>query len=513
MRVLLVYPEIPDTFWSFRHALAFVSKRASFPPLGLLTVAAMLPAAWEKRLVDMNVAPLCDRDLAWADYVFISAMIVQRRSAQEAVARCRSLGRKVVAGGPLFTGEPEKFPTVDHLVLGEAEATLPPFLRDLAAGRPQRRYTSHEYPDVRQTPVPLWELADLRQYAAMAIQYSRGCPFNCEFCNVTTLFGHRPRVKTAQQIIAELDSLYALGFRGQVFVVDDNLIGNKRRLRSEMLPALRAWGALRKGIGLQTEASINLADDQDLMAEMVAAGFNQVFVGIETPHEDSLIECRKVQNTGRDLLAAVKRMQWAGLLVEGGFIVGFDADTPAVFQQQIDFIQKSGIVTAMVGLLQAPRGTPLYERMQREGRLLADVTGDNTDNSINFVPRMSRDTLLAGYRRILHEIYAPKPYYQRVKTLLREYNRLPVHRRLTLSEVRAFLRSILELGIKGTGRAQYWNLFFWTLFRRPRLFPQAIALSIYGVHFRRVLEQGAASVAGERARGGVAAATQERAGA
>jgi radical SAM superfamily enzyme YgiQ (UPF0313 family) len=488
MRVLLVYPEIPDTFWSFKHALRFISKQASFPPLGLLTVAAMLPESWEKRLVDMNVTGLKDRDLAWADYVLISAMVVQRQSSQQVVALCRELGVPVIAGGPLFTAEPDRFPTIEHLVLNEAEVTLPTFLRDLEAGHPQRIYTTTEFADVTQTPVPLWELVDLRRYAAMNLQYSRGCPFSCDFCNVTTLFGHTPRVKSAVQVIAELERLYGLGWRGDVFFVDDNLIGNKRHLKKELLPALRAWGARERGITFQTEVSINLADDEDLVCEMVAAGFDTVFVGIETPDEQGLAECSKTQNRGRDLIACVKRLQRAGLQVQAGFIVGFDSDTPSIFQRQIDFIQRSGIVSAMVGLLQAPRGTALYERLRREGRLLDEVTGDNTDSSINFVPRMSREALLAGYHRIVHEIYSPQAYYARVKTFLKEYRRVPARRQITSTEIRAFLRSIYQLGIKGVERTHYWRLFFWALFRRPRLFPMAIAFSIYGLHFRRVFE-------------------------
>jgi len=489
MRILLVYPEFPETFWSFRHALKFVSKRASFPPLGLLTVAAMLPEEWEKRLIDMNVSPLTDDDLAWADYVFVSAMVVQRRSAQQVVARCNRLGIPVVAGGPLFTEEPEKFPTADHLVLNEAEATLPAFLRDLAAGHPQHIYTASEFPDLTHTPPPLWELADLRRYASACIQYSRGCPFNCEFCNITSLFGHRPRTKTATQVIAELDSLYNLGWRGPVFFVDDNLIGNKRHLKDEVLPALLKWGARDRGITFQTEVSINLADDEELTAMMVQAGFDMVFIGIETPDETSLAECSKIQNRGRDLAACVRKLQRAGLQVTGGFIVGFDSDTPSIFQRQIEFIQRTGIVTAMVGILQAPRGTRLYQRLAREGRIVDDISGDNTDSSTNIIPRMDREALLAGYRRIVETIYSPQAYYERIRTFLREYRWVPTKVSITADDLRAFLRSIYLLGIKGAERVQYWRLFFWTLLRRPKLFPLAIRLSIYGFHFRQVFER------------------------
>jgi radical SAM superfamily enzyme YgiQ (UPF0313 family) len=488
MRILFVYPEFPDTFWSFKHALKFVRKKSAAPPLGLLTVAAMLPPEWEKRLVDLNVTGLTQADLAWADYVFVSAMIVQRDSVRTLIARCKEAGVKVVAGGPLFTMEHDQFPEVDHFVLNEAELTLPPFLADLANGCAQRIYTTTEFPDIRQSPVPLWELANLKQYDTVSLQFSRGCPFNCDFCNVTALLGHRPRVKTALQIVAELDSLYALGWRKGVFFVDDNLIGNKKHLKSELLPALIEWRKGKNGMPFNTQASINLADDAELMTMMTQAGFNTVFVGIETPNEDSLVECSKTQNKDRDLVESVKRLQRAGLQVQGGFIVGFDSDTTSIFQQQIDFIQRSGIVTAMVGLLQAPLGTRLYERMQREGRLVSELSGDNADGSTNIIPGMGLDTLCEGYRKILGQIYAPQLYYERVLTFLREYQPPKIRISLDLQHILALGRSIYQLGIRGVERTHYWRLFFWTLFRRPRLFPLAITLAIYGFHFRMVAE-------------------------
>ena len=486
LRILLVYPEFPDTFWSFKHALKFVRKKAGAPPLGLLTVAAMLPAVWEKRLVDLNVTNLTDKDLAWADYVFVSAMIVQRESARAVIGRCKLAGVKVVAGGPLFTMEHEQFPDVDYFVLNEAEETLAPFLQDLERGQARRVYSSTEFPDIHQTPAPLWQMANLKHYDTVSIQFSRGCPFNCDFCNVTALLGHRPRTKTAAQIIAELDSLYALGWRKSIFFVDDNFIGNKKQIKSEVLPALIEWRKGKIGMPFSTEASINLADDSELMRLMVEAGFDTVFVGIETPNEDSLIECSKNQNKGRDLVESVKRLQRAGLQVQGGFIVGFDNDSPSIFQQQIDFIQKSGIVTAMVGLLQAPLGTRLYERMQKEGRLVNEFSGDNVDGSTNIVPMMGIDPLREGYRKILEQIYAPKFYYERVLTFLREYKPPKIRVHFELQYLLALGRSIYQLGIRGVERVQYWRLFFWTLFRRPRLFPLAITFAIYGFHFRQV---------------------------
>jgi radical SAM superfamily enzyme YgiQ (UPF0313 family) len=488
MRILLVYPEFPDTFWSFKHALKFVHKKAGAPPLGLLTVAAMLPSGWEKRLVDLNVTGLTDEDLAWADAVFVSAMIVQRESARAVIHRSKSAGVKVVAGGPLFTMEYDHFPDVDHFVLNEAEATLAPFLSDLEQGRARRVYTSTEYPDIHQTPAPLWELANLKYYDTVSIQFSRGCPFNCDFCNVTALLGHLPRTKTAAQIIAELDGLYALGWRKSIFFVDDNFIGNKKHIKTEVLPALIEWRKGKPGMPFSTEASINLADDPELMRLMVEAGFDTFFVGIETPNEDSLAECSKTQNKGRDLVESVKRLQRAGLQVQGGFIVGFDNDSASIFQQQIDFIQKSGIVTAMVGLLQAPAGTRLYERMQKEGRLVNEFSGDNVDGSTNIIPKMGMEPLREGYHKILSQIYAPKFYYERVLTFLREYQPSKIRIHLEPQYILAFGRSIYQLGIRGAERIQYWRLFFWTLFRRPRLFPLAITLAIMGFHFRQVAE-------------------------
>jgi radical SAM superfamily enzyme YgiQ (UPF0313 family) len=488
LRILLVYPEFPDTFWSFKHALKFVRKKAGAPPLGLLTVAAMLPSEWEKRLVDLNVTSLTQADLTWADYVFVSAMIVQRDSARALIARCKEAGVKVVAGGPLFTMEHERFPDVDHFVLNEAELTLSPFLADLTNGCAQPIYTTTEFPDIQQTPTPLWRLANLKHYDTVSIQFSRGCPFSCDFCNVTALLGHRPRLKTAAQIIAELDSLYALGWRKSVFFVDDNFIGNKKQLKSEVLPALIEWRKGKIGMPFSTEVSINLADDTELLRLMTQTGFDTVFVGIETPNEESLVECSKTQNKGRDLVESVKRLQRAGLQVQGGFIVGFDNDTPSIFQQQIDFIQKSGIVTAMVGLLQAPPGTRLYERLKREGRLVNEMSGDNVDGSTNIIPKMGLESLREGYRKILNQIYAPQFYYERVLTFLREYQPPKIRVYLELQHILALGRSIYQLGIRGVERVHYWKLFFWTLFRRPRLFPLAITLAIMGFHFRQVVE-------------------------
>jgi len=486
MKTLLLYPSFPDTFWSFRHSLKFIHKKAAFPPLGLLTVGSMLPANWPKRLMDLNVNKLTEKDLAWADGAYISAMAVQRKSASQTIIRCKEAGLKVVAGGPLFTSEHEQFGEVDHFVLNEAEQTLPPFLADLKNGCARHIYTTAEFADIQRTPVPMWELINQKRYASMSIQFSRGCPFNCDFCNVTALFGHRPRIKTATQIMAELDSLYNRGWRGHVFFVDDNFIGNKKYLMNQLLPALIDWRNGKRGFLFNTEASINLADNEDLMNMMVEAGFDTVFVGIETPDEEGLAECNKKQNKNRNLIESVKRIQRTGLQVQGGFIVGFDSDEPSIFQRQIDFIQKSGIVTAMVGLLQAPPGTKLYERLKNEGRLRGLVSGDNVDGTTNIIPKMDMKLLIKGYQNILNNIYRPRPYYKRIKTFLREYKAPKISIPVDFQRFLAFFRTSIRIGIFGKERIQYWNLMAWTLFRCPRLLPLAVTLAIHGHHFRKV---------------------------
>lgn len=491
MKILFVYPLYPDTFWSFRYAMKFIGKKASFPPLGLLTVAAMLPAEWDKKLVDMNVSYLSNEELAWADYIFISAMTIQRESAQDVIARCRLLGVKIVAGGPLFTTYHDDFSHVDHLVLGEAEFTLPQFLADLHTGEARHSYVDERRADLSTSPLPLWELADISNYAAMNIQYSRGCPFDCEFCDITALFGRKPRTKKLTQLIAELESLHDHGWRGAIFFVDDNFIGDRGKLKRDILPALIAWMEEKEyPFYFYTEASIDLADDDILMEMMVRAGFQEVFIGIETPDEDGLTESGKVQNRNRDLLTSVKHIQQAGLQVHGGFIVGFDSDPPTIFERQIRFIQESGIATAMVGVLSAMRGTRLYQRLDREGRLLGEGFGSNTSTDLNFIPRMETETLLGGYRTILSTIYLPKYYYQRVIQLLREYR--PMHLgkfHLQPGYVGALFKSILFLGVLGRERFHFWKLFFWSLARCPRLFPLAITYAVFGFHFRKVAER------------------------
>ena len=492
MKILLIYPDYPDTFWSFKHALKMIQKSAALPPLGLATIAAMLPASWEKKLVDMSIQPLKEKDILWADLVFISAMIVQRQSMHSTIELCHALGKKVVAGGPLVSTEPEEFDSVDYLVLNEGEVTLPQFLADLEKGTPKHIYTSGERPDITNLPVPDWSLIRMSKYSSMSIQYSRGCPFDCEFCDIVILNGHKPRTKTKDQVIRELDALYSHGWRGSVFFVDDNFIGSKNKIKQEILPAIIEW---RKTKGqppsLFTEASINLADDEELMTMMVKAGFDRVFIGIETPNEESLVECNKSQNKNRDLVAAVKKIQNFGMEVQGGFIVGFDNDPASIFKKQIEFIQRSGIVTAMVGLLNAPRGTRLYERLKKEDRLIEGFTGDNTDCSLNFVTKMKREDLIEGYQQILHSIYAPKAYYERITTFLKEFH---PHYEIRISALKwahivGLFKSMWILGVMDKGRREFWKFILGVLVRRPKVFPLSLFLAAYGFHFRKVADK------------------------
>jgi radical SAM superfamily enzyme YgiQ (UPF0313 family) len=490
LKILLIYPKYPETFWGFKYALKFISKKAAFPPLGLLTVAALLPEAWEKRLVDLNVRKLKDEDLKGVDLVFIGAMFIQKDSVEEIIQRCKAQGVRIVAGGPLFTmsEESELDRRIDYFVLDEGEITVPLFLADLEKGNPRRVYTSPERPDVKKTPQPLWDLISFKHYATLSIQYSRGCPFNCDFCDIIILNGRVPRTKGSEQVLGELGALYDRGWRGGVFIVDDNFIGNKQKVK-RLLPDLTHWNRERKyPFYFITEASLNLADDDELMKMMVDANFSQVFLGIETPNEGSLTECNKVQNAERDLAASIQKIQQAGLEVMGGFIVGFDNDPPSIFEQQIRFIQRVGVVTAMVGLLHAVPRTPLYQRLKLQGRILMDSTGNNTDGTLNFIPKMDTQLLVDGYRQIINTIYAPKQYYERVRTFLKCYQPRVKGQRLNLRDTRAFVKSIFILGIFAKERSYYWKLLTITLFKNRKALPQAISCAIHGYHFRRVLK-------------------------
>jgi len=488
MNILLVYPEYPVTFWSFKYALKFINKKANLPPLGILTVAAMLPEEWNLKLVDMNTKRLKDKDIDWADLVFISAMNIQNESAKSVIKRCKDFGVKTACGGPLFSSEAESFDDADYLLLYEGEICIPEFLKDLETGTPKHIYEFEEYPELEQTPAPLWELLDLNAYAMLSIQYSRGCPFHCDFCNVVSLFGHNPRTKSVDQVIYELEKIHNTGWRGSIFFVDDNFIGNKKKLKAELLPAITNWMKEKEyPFTFFTETSINLADDEELMNLMAAAGFDNVFVGIESVDDDSLAECNKVQNMKRDLVGCVKKIQQHGMQVQGGFILGFDSDKPSVFSKMTSFIQDSGIVTAMVVMLNAPKGTELFERMKREGRLLKGFSGANTDS--NFVTKMNFEDLRDGYHKVLRSIYSPKNYYERIKTFLENYRpEKHGHRKYSLAYIGAFFKACFVLGITAKeGRGEYWKLLGWSIREKRGAFSMAVIFSVYGYHFRKCM--------------------------
>jgi radical SAM superfamily enzyme YgiQ (UPF0313 family) len=490
MKILLVYPEFPETYWSFHHALALWNKRSAFPPLGLLTVAAMLPRTWERRLVDINVKPLQQADIAWADVVFLSAMIVQKGSLRQIIQSCKAAGKRVVVGGPFASTGAEHLPEADHIFIGEAESTFAGFIRDLENGVPKRTYQDEEKPALTQTPVPDFGLCDMSQYMAMPVQYSRGCPFRCEFCDIIEIYGRVPRTKTNEQMIAELDALYALGWRGLVFIVDDNFIGNKRNVKT-LLPHLAEWSERHgRPFSFLTEASLNLADDDELLGLMKRAGLRRVFIGIETPVEASLKEAQKGQNTRRDMLAAVHKIQGYGMEVMAGFIVGFDTDPADIVQRQIDFIRASAIPQAMVGLLTALPDTQLWRRLEREGRLLAESSGNNTDGSLNFVPRMDAAEVVAGYKHILQTIYKPAEFYQRASESLdraKQESPEPQGKNLLLNLL-SLGKMVFTLGIRDCERVHFWRFLSRTLFRQPKRVLDAIVLASLGYHYRRITE-------------------------
>ncbi len=471
MNILLLYPEMPDTFWSMKHLMKIIGKKSSYPPLGLLTVASLLPEDWNKKLVDLNLYSISKKDIEWADYVFISAMNVQEASAKEAIRFCKMHRAKIVAGGPLFTHEYEKFPEVDHFVLNEAEITLPFFVEDILNGSPKKIYKTHEFPDVTKSPMPQWSLVDLNKYAYAIVQYSRGCPYMCDFCDVTALFGRRPRTKTPAQIIAELEMILETGQPELILFADDNLIGNKRDLKNNLLPQLIEWRRHHKNTpGFATQVTVNLADDETMMKQMIDAGFRHIFVGIESPEEESLESCKKTQNLRRDLLQNVKKLQKFGFIVTGGFIVGFDTDRESIFESQVNFIQQSGIVIATVNVLKAPPGTDLHVRLKSENRLIEPFDFD--ENKTNIITKMELDKLYKGYKYILDNIYKPEMVYKRAKVFLTEYGdhktEMPIKKKISLNDLFTFFRLAFYVGVVGQERKYFWKLVFETLLTKRK---------------------------------------------
>ena len=482
MKVLLIYPEFPDTFWSFKHALPFQGKRSAYPPLGLLTVAAMLPASWQKHAVDLNVRPLKDSELAWADVVFLSGMMVQGPSMKKVIDRARERGLPTVVGGPIASTKDPSIADADHIVEGEAEELISILAKDLEDGGAREHYKAPVLPDLTQVPIPQLGLLDLRKYSSMAVQYSRGCPFTCEFCDIIEIYGRKPRTKTPEQVLAELDQIYGMGWRGRVFLVDDNFIGNKKNVK-KMLPELVRWNRDHNyPFSFLTEASLNLAEDKELLEYMRDAHFNGVFMGIETPVAESLKETTKFQNLRKDLLESVKLVQSYGMEVMAGFIVGFDNDPPDVFERQIQFIRDAAIPISMVGLLSALPNTQLWRRLKAEGRLLKESFGSNTLVDMNFVPRMDTQELLDGYRRILETIYYPREYFNRVQAFLSQLG-TPTRTPIVFSDVVAVARSLWKQGLRSDYRKEYWKFLAQTLRRHRQHMDKALTLAVMGHHF------------------------------
>jgi radical SAM superfamily enzyme YgiQ (UPF0313 family) len=487
MNILLVYPKMPDTFYAMRHFIDVVGRKAVYPPLGLLTVSALLPKNWNKKLCDLNARSLSDDELLWADYVFLSAMNVQENSVREIIKQCKNSDVKIVAGGPLFTHEHERFQEIDYFVLNEAEITLPLFLSDLENSTPNRIYESAEFADVTQTPLPDYELANMDDYVYSIVQYSRGCPYMCDFCDVTALFGRRPRIKTSEQIINELEKINELSGLRLVLFADDNLIGNKKSLKNDLLPALIDWREKNKiEFFFATQLTINLAEDDELMDLLLQAGFRQIFIGIETPDEVSLAASHKNQNLRRDQLENVLRLHQAGFTISGGFIVGFDTDTAGSFKRQIDFIQTSGIPLPIVNILKAPPGTDLYKRIKKEGRLSKPFAFG--EGETNIVPVMDEKLLFDGFLDVITSLYSPEHSYKRIITFLNSYKfpklTYKTPEKVRLKELMMVLRVVYLLGIKYKHRIYFWKLIYWSLKNNRKMIDKSIfySIMIYQMH-------------------------------
>jgi radical SAM superfamily enzyme YgiQ (UPF0313 family) len=487
-KALLVYPEVPkNTYWSFSHTLKFINKKSAMPPLGLITVAALFPDEYDLKLVDMNIEQLTETQIQWADAVFISAMIVQKESFEKVVARCNRHGTPVVAGGPYATSGYRDIEGVDHFVLGEAETVFADFLNDFARGCAKKVYHFSERPDLTRSVLPRFDLLKMKSYANMCVQYSRGCPFKCEFCDIWPVYGNKSRVKPAEKMMEELQAVFDQGWRGSIFVVDDNFIGNKHKVKSQLLPVLTDWQQMHgHPFQLFTEASINMAEDPDLLTAMNAAGFNEVFIGIETPGKESLEEAGKKQNLKVDMLEAVRTIQRHGLEVNGGFILGFDHDTHDVFKDQAAFIQQAGIPKAMVGLLTALPGTRLYQRLQAEGRIIDQASGNNTHlMETNFITKMEPSQLIAGYRKLLEQLYDRrlKTYFQRCNLLLDAIKEQAVfNRKIDFQGIVILVKSLVQQSFSPYG-IRYIRFVSRNLLKNRRLFPEAIRLALQGHHF------------------------------
>ena len=492
--MLLIYPEFPsNTYWSFKYALKFISRKSAIPPLGLITVAALFPKSYNLKVVDMNVESLDENDIKNADAVFISAMLVQKKSFDEVVALCNKHHVPVIAGGPHATTSHQDITGVDHFFLGEAEDMFESFLNDLENGTAKHIYPANR-PDITHTTTPRFDLLKLKKYASMSVQYSRGCPFNCEFCDIWKVYGRKIRLKHHERILIELDTLYKLGWRDSIFFVDDNFVGYKQKVKEDLLPALMQWQKQHKNIyRFYTQSSLNIAEDDALLSGMRNAGFNSVFLGIETPSELSLKETGKFQNVKTNMLTAIRKIQKYGMEVMGGFIIGFDNDAEDIFDRQINFIQKAGIPKAMVGLLNALPGTDLYTRLVKEKRLLNfSLNGSNTHRlQTNFITKMNPEKLRIGYRKVLETLYGYnlKNYFSRCNKLLDNIPKTHFFaRRVRFNEFMALVKSLSFQPFTPYGY-QYVKFLIRNLIKNRKVFAEVVCMSIEGHHFYKITKQ------------------------
>ena len=483
MNALLVYPRFPITYWGFQHTLRLIGKRASLPPLGLITVAALLPSHWQLRLVDLNLQDLGDEDLQWADLVLTGGLLIQIDSIQETIARARAFEVPVAVGGPAPTTSPEVFCNADVVFRGEAEGRIDDLIHALTQRSEKSRVLEapESRPEMTTVPLPRFDLLEIREYASLSVQYSRGCPFQCEFCDIIEIFGRKPRVKTPEQVIDELDAIYHLGYKGTLFFVDDNFIGNKPAVK-RLLPIVGDWQRKHgHPFELYTEASVDLAADQELLHGMVDAGFSSVFLGIETPSIKALEQAKKLQNIRIDPSEAIDRITRAGIEVMGGFIVGFDSDGPEIFAQQREFLGRQPVPLAMAGILTALPGTALWRRLKMEGRLRQRSNGDPFSRP-NFAPTMSEEALLRGYAELMAWLYSPNEYYGRCEAYLRRVGSVSASRASTLGEVGIFLRAIWHVGVRSPRRRHFWRLLGRALLRGQSKLRQAVVHAVQGEH-------------------------------
>jgi len=494
-RCLFVHPEFrSQSFWNYRATCEVAGAKYPATPLGLITVAAMLPASWPVRLVDCNVEALRDEDVEWADLVFTGGMIAQQLATRELIDELKRRGKTVVVGGPDATQSRHLYDKADHLILGEAELTLPRWLADRAAGTPAHVYECGEQlADITTSPMPRFDLLKFSNYLHVGVQFARGCPFSCEFCDIIELFGRVPRLKGTEQMLAELQRLYDLGYRGHIDFVDDNFIGNKRDVK-KFLVELRLWlENHRWPFEFSTEASVNLADDEELLELMQDVGFSAIFVGIESPDEETLKATRKMQNTKRSLSESVQKIYSYGIFVNTGYIVGFDTERGSVAQGILDLIEASATPVNMVGLLFALPNTQLQRRLAREGRLVEDFevaegdAGDQCTAGLNFVTKRPPVDVLRDYQRIIDESYAPAAYFGRVLEVgtkldcSRKRLRLPLRQKV--KDLRTFFRLILRMGVRSDYRGLFWSTLARLAWRNARGLRYSVALLALYLHF------------------------------